>query len=288
MQIFTDPLEFRSHNEKARSSGKRIGLFATLGSVHQGHLSLVDSARSENDVVVSSVFVNPLMFNNVADANEYPSAPQLDLERLEERGVDSVIVPDRESIYPPGHNTRVTVPALEGRYESRSLPNSISGISTICSILYQICVPHRWYFGEKDAQQVALVKHLARDLFWSCEIVPCPSIREQDGLPFSSRNATMTNQEREAAVAVVRAIQAAKDVYDAGHRRASDIIDASEKAVAAIDGATFEYAAVVDRDSFADCDTADSNSLIVAAADLGRMRVLDNHPLGRPLPVEIA
>lgn len=288
MKVFKDPIEFRTYNEKLRASGQQIGLFATLGAVHKGHLSLVEAARGENDVVVSSVFVNPLMFNSVDDADGYPSAPDADLELLEERGVDAVIIPERSVIYPPGHVTRVTVPALEGRYEAARMPNMLSGISTICSMLFQICVPHRWYFGEKDAQQLALVKQVARDLLWPCEIIPCPSIREPDGLPFSSRNATMSAEERDSALAVVQAVKATKAAYDAGDRDARDLIAVSEEAIAGVDGAISDYSALVARESFADQDTADDDSLIVVAADLGRLRVLDNHTLGRPLPPELA
>ncbi|AHH97258.1 pantoate--beta-alanine ligase [Kutzneria viridogrisea] len=287
MKVFTDPIEFRAHNEKLRESGRSIGMFGTLGAVHRGHLSLVDRARAENDVVVSSIFVNPLMFNESAEADRYPSDDEGDLAKLEAAGVDAVVVPPREAVYPPGHVTRITLPELEGRYEAARLPNMLTGISTICTKLLHICVPHRWYFGEKDAQQVAVMKRLARDLWWSCEVVPCPSVREADGLPVSSRNALMDEAERAAALCVVDAVRLAKLRYDAGERDVRALTAVARARIAEQPGARLDYATVVDKDSFDDRETADSGSLVVVAADLGRVRVLDNHPLGRELPPEL-
>jgi pantoate--beta-alanine ligase len=287
MKVFTDPIEFRHHNELRRESGARIGLFATLGALHRGHLSLVERARGENDHVVSSLFVNPLMFRDTDEADAYPVDRDGDLQKLEEHGVDAVVVPSRESIYPPGHTTRVTVTGLAGRYEAARLPNMLVGIATICTVLQQICLPHRWYFGEKDAQQVALVRHLARDLMWPCEIVGCPNIREGDGLPFSSRNALMTPSERHAARCVVDAVRLAKDLYDTGERDAAAIAGVARERIAREPGATPDYAAVVDRESFEDVTSAAGDPLVIVAADLGRLRVLDNLPLSRPLPPEI-
>src|SRR5437660_1678014 len=192
MKVFRDPIEFRDHNLKVRESGQRIGLFASLGSLHEGHMSLVDRARAENDYVISSVFVNPLIFNRLEDADAYPYDPEKDLGKLKARGVDAVIVPDRESVFPSGHETRVTVPPRENRYETALRPNMVTGIATMCSKLFQWVMPHRWYFGEKDAEQVSLIAQFAKDMDWPTEIVPCTSIREPDGLPHSSRNALMT------------------------------------------------------------------------------------------------
>ncbi|MEU7561487.1 pantoate--beta-alanine ligase [Streptomyces eurythermus] len=288
MKVFNDPIEFRDHNLKVRESGRQIGLFATLGAVHRGHLSLVDRARAENDYVVSSVFVNPLMFNGgTEEADAYPYDPTGDLEKLEGKGVDAVLVPSREAVYPPGYVTRVTVPDLEGRYEAARMPNMLSGISTICTKLFQLCVPHRWYFGEKDAQQLALVKQVSKDLNWPTEIVPCPSIREEDGLPFSSRNKLMSPEERALAGCVVDAIRAAKALYDTGERGADALAAAAARAVEAT-AAKLDYAALVDRNSFQDLTEATDEALLVVAADLGRLRVLDNHRLSRPLPPEVA
>jgi pantoate--beta-alanine ligase len=286
MKIFRDPIEFRDENLKIRESGRRIGLFASLGSLHEGHLSLVDRARAETDHVISSVFVNPLIFDRIEDADAYPYDPAKDLEKLEARGVDAVVVPDRKSVFPPGHQTRVTVTAREGRYETATRPNMVTGIATMCSKLFQWGMPHRWYFGEKDAEQVSLITQFAKDMDWPTEIVPCTSIREPDGLPCSSRNALMTPDERALATCVVRAVRAAKACYDAGERGA-DVLTGVAAAEVKAAGAGVDYAVLVDRCSFQDLTAATDDALLAVAADLGRLRVLDNHRLSRPLPAEV-
>lgn len=287
MRIFEDPHEFQRFNLERRCSGAELGLFATLGAVHRGHLSLVERARAENSVVISTVFVNPLMFTTREEADSYPVDWPGDLEKLRAAGVDAVLRPSYEAMYPDGFDTRVTVPSFEQRFESARLPNMVSGISTICSKLFELCVPHRWYFGEKDAQQLSLVTRLAKDLNWPCEIVPCESIREPDGLPFSSRNALMTATERESAICVVDAVRQTKQLYDMGEVSAARLTETAGARIASEPETTLEYAAIVDRDTFAERATADDDCLIIVAAQVGRVRVLDNHPLGRPLPVEI-
>jgi pantoate--beta-alanine ligase len=288
MQIFTDPLEFQRHNERLRAGGTQIGLFATLGAIHRGHLSLVDRAVAENDVVVSSVFVNNLMFSTDAEYQAYPTDLDGDLAKLEAKGVAAVVTPSREAVYPPGFMTRVTAPGFEGLLESSRLPNMMTGIATICSKIYEWCQPHRWYFGEKDAEQIAMVRQLCTDLNWRCEIVGCPAVREDDGLPSSSRNLLLSTEERRSALAVTAAVKAAKAAFDAGERDSAALSKIGKDAVDSHGGATVEYVEVVERSTMATRPAAADGSLLVAAIKVGAVRLLDNHLLSTPLPQELA
>lgn len=287
MQIFTDPAEFQRHNDRLRKGGTQIGLFATLGAIHKGHLSLVDRAIAENDVVVSSIFVNDLMFTTSAEASAYPTDLAGDLAKLEAKGVTAVITPSRDAVYPPGYSTRVTVPSFEGLLESSRLPNMMTGIATICTKLYELCLPHRWYFGEKDAEQIALVRRLCADLNWQCEIVGCPGVRDDDGLPFSSRNLLLSTDERQSALAVTEAIRATKAAFDQGERSSAALSALGAEAIAAHGGASVEYVEVVEPTTMTKIATAEDNALLVLAIKVGKVRILDNHRLSAALPHEL-
>ena len=287
MQIFESPAEFQRHNDRLRASGAQIGLFATLGAIHLGHLSLVDRATDENDVVVSSVFVNPLMFTTEAEAAGYPTDLEGDLAKLDAKGVAAVLTPSREAVYPPGFSARVTVQSFEGLLESSRLPNMVTGISTLCTKLYELCLPHKWYFGDKDAEQIALVRRLCADLNWQCEIVGCPAVRDADGLPFSSRNLLLSSEQRQSALAVTDAIRAAKAAYDGDERGSAALTALGTEAVEARDGAVVEYVQIVNPDTMTRQEKADERSLLVLAVKVGSIRILDNHRLGTALPREL-
>ena len=203
MKILRTKAELRAE----RRNGS-VGLVPTMGAFHEGHLSLFGAARSENDTVVASLFVNPAQFGPGEDLERYPNDQEHDARLAEEAGVDVLFVPDAEEIYPPGFQTWVDVEELGRRLEGEHRPGHFRGVATACLKLFNLVRPERAYFGQKDAQQVAVVKQMARDLALDVEIRVCPTVRDEDGLALSSRNAYLSAEERERALALPRALQA--------------------------------------------------------------------------------
>ena len=197
----------RSAAELPRPRGS-VGLVPTMGAFHEGHLSLFRAARAENDVVVASLFVNPAQFAAGEDLDRYPHDEQRDARLAEEAGVDVLFVPPLEEIFPPGFQTWVEVELLGATLEGEYRPGHFRGVATVCLKLFNLVRPDRAYFGQKDAQQVAVVKQMARDLALDAEIRVCPTVRDEDGLALSSRNAYLSDEERRAALALPRALQA--------------------------------------------------------------------------------
>jgi pantoate--beta-alanine ligase len=185
-----------------------LGLVPTMGAFHEGHLSLFRAARDENDLVVVSLFVNPAQFAPGEDLERYPRDEELDAGLADEAGVDVLFVPDSEEIYPPGFQTWVDVEELGSILEGEHRPGHFRGVATVCLKLFNLVRPDRAYFGQKDAQQAAVIRRMTRDLAVPVEIRVCPTVRDEDGLALSSRNAYLSPEEREAALALPRALEA--------------------------------------------------------------------------------
>jgi len=230
-----------------------IGLVPTMGALHEGHLSLLRAARAENDVVVMSLFVNPAQFGQGEDLGRYPRDEARDLRLAEEAGVDVVFAPGAEEMYPPGFQTWVDVEELGSILEGRFRPGHFRGVATVCLKLFVVVAPRRAYFGQKDAQQAAVVRRLVRDLALELEIRTCPTIRDADGLALSSRNAYLDPAERELALALPRAL-ATRDLAPA------------RSALAAADGIAVDYVEVADFDP----------PVLAAAIRVGSTRLIDN------------
>ncbi len=230
-----------------------IGLVPTMGALHEGHLSLLRAARAENDVVVMSLFVNPAQFGQGEDADRYPRDEARDLGLAEEAGVDVVFAPSAEEMYPPGFQTWVDVEELGSILEGRFRPGHFRGVATICLKLFVVVAPQRAYFGQKDAQQAAVVRRLVRDLAVDVEIRTCPTVRDADGLALSSRNAYLDPEERELALALPRALTT-RDLA------------AARSALAAAGGIAVDYVEVAD---FAP-------RVLAAAIRVGSTRLIDN------------
>ena len=253
-----------------------IGLVPTMGALHEGHLSLVRAARDDCATVVASIFVNPSQFAPGEDFERYPRNLEDDLAKLEREEVDYVFTPSVEEVYPPGFATTVSVagPALPLEGEAR--PGHFDGVATVVAKLLLQSQPDRAYFGRKDAQQVAVVRRLVRDLDIPTEVVMLPTVREADGLALSSRNAYLTPEERAAAPVLFRALSAARDRFRAGQQRPADLeigcrrMIEAEPLVAAID-----YVAVVNADTMAPWD-GDGPCLLAAAIRIGSVRLIDN------------
>ena len=262
-----------------RVAGKSIGLVPTMGALHAGHLSLVDRARTENDVVVVSIFVNPIQFGPGEDFERYPRDFEHDAVLLGKAGTDAIYRPSVEAMYPPGATTRVIVHGVAEPLEGVARPHHFEGVATVVTKLFTAVEPDRAYFGQKDAQQVAVVKRLVADLDLGVEVVVSPTLREPDGLAMSSRNAYLDAEERKAAGALSSALRLAARAYAAGERD-PDALRAilrsrldSEPLVAA------DYAEVVDAATF-----RKPGSLAVIAARIGKTRLIDNHELEKPFP----
>src|SRR5579859_1258632 len=256
-----------------------IGLVPTMGALHAGHRSLVERAGAENDMVVVSIFVNPIQFGPGEDLARYPRPIEDDLEMLRGMDVDAVYMPRVEDMYPPGATTRVLVGGVSEPLEGAARPGHFEGVATVVTKLFWAVEPDRAYFGQKDAQQVAVVKRLAADLDTGVEIVVCPIVREADGLAVSSRNAYLDPQERAAAVSMSRALRAASDAYRDGEWDPARLRVLMLDVLVREPLAALDYAEVVDPGNFSSPGT-----LALLAVRIGKTRLIDNHDLAQPYP----
>src|SRR5207253_5625678 len=218
---FDTPASMLQASRRWRSDGRSIGLVPTMGALHSGHLSLVDLARRENDLVVVSIFVNPIQFGPGEDFARYPRDPARDARLLHEAEVDAIYEPSAEVMYPPDASTRVHVGDVAERFEGASRPGHFEGVATVVTKLLVAVEPERAYFGQKDAQQVAVVRRLVRDLDLGVEVRVAPTVREADGLALSSRNVYLDGAEREAATSISGALREAAAAYASGNRDAA-------------------------------------------------------------------
>jgi pantoate--beta-alanine ligase len=253
-----------------------LGLVPTMGALHQGHLALVSRARSECDRVAVSIFVNPTQFGPNEDLSRYPRDLERDLRLLEPLGVDVVWTPTPEEMYPTGFETWVTVEGVGAPYEGKQRPGHFRGVATVVAKLFNAVGPDRAYFGQKDAQQAALVRRMVRDLAFPLEIVVCPTVREADGLALSSRNAYLSAEERRAATVLYRGLSAARSRYEAGEREAEALRAAVAAAIAAEPLARLEYVGAADPETLEDLERVAPGSLLVVAARVGGVRLIDN------------
>ncbi|TMD70716.1 MAG: pantoate--beta-alanine ligase [Chloroflexi bacterium] len=262
-----------------RSERRTIGLVPTMGALHAGHLSLVDAARRENDVVVASAFVNPIQFGPGEDFGRYPRDPDHDAALFARAEVDAIYRPSTEVMYPPGATTRVHVGGVSEPLEGAARPGHFEGVATVVTKLFAAVEPDRAYFGQKDAQQVAVVKRLARDLDLGVEIRVVPTAREADGLALSSRNVYLAPDERRAAAALSAGLRAAADAYASGERRPEVLRAALLSRLDVEPLAQVEYAELVDPATF-----RKPGNLAVLAVRIGKTRLIDNHDLSEPFP----
>jgi len=262
-----------------RREGKSIGLVPTMGALHAGHLSLVDAARRENDVVVVSIFVNPIQFGPGEDFTRYPRDYAHDASLLEAAEVDAIYRPATAAMYPPGATTRVRVGDVAEPLEGAARPGHFEGVATVVTKLFAAVAPDRAYFGQKDAQQAAVVKRLVRDLDLGVDVRVQPIVREPDGLALSSRNVYLSPDERKAAVALSSALRAAADAYAGGERDPDALLAVLRRRLEAEPLVQVDYAELVDQATFQKPGT-----LAVVAARVGKTRLIDNHDLALGFP----
>jgi pantoate--beta-alanine ligase len=266
-----------------RQARRTLGLVPTMGAFHAGHHSLIRAARERCETVVVSLFVNPAQFEEAADLAAYPRDERRDAAEAEELGVDVLYAPPVEEVYPPGFATSVRVEGLSDVLEGAERgPGHFAGVCTVVTKLLNVVTPDIAFFGQKDAQQVAVLRRMVRDLDIGVELAVMPTVREPDGLALSSRNVRLAPDERRRALALARALRAAEAAVTRGEREAAAIAAAARSAM---DGVQPEYLALVDPESFEPVQTVDGRVLVAVAARIGATRLIDNtiiHPAATP------
>jgi len=276
MKVLSSTTETQTLALELRAAGRTLGLVPTMGALHEGHLSLVRAARRENDSVVVSIFVNPAQFGPQEDLEQYPRDLRGDTRKLEAEGVDLVYSPRVAEVYPRGFQTYVEVEELGKRLDGASRPTHFRGVATVIAKLFNVTQPHRAYFGQKDAAQVAVIRRLVQDLNFPVQIIVCPIVREPDGLALSSRNAYLTPEERRAATVLYRSLHQTEARYRAGERSGKALRRVLLECLASESLVRVDYAAVVDPDSLLPLSKTEGRALVAVAAWVGRTRLIDN------------
>ena len=259
-----------------RSFAGRVGLVPTMGYLHEGHLSLVRRAREDCEHVVVSIFVNPAQFGPREDLSKYPRDLDRDLSLLSPLGVDLVWMPTAEIMYPPAYQTWVEVEAITRPLEGAMRPGHFRGVATVVAKLFNAVQPHKAYFGQKDAQQAAVIRQMTRDLSYPIEVVICPIVREPDGLAMSSRNVYLDPEQRKAATVLSRSLQAARDMYEHGERDAEQLRARMKEVLAGEPRAEVQYVSCADYDTLEELDRITGKALLSMAVFLGKTRLIDN------------
>ena len=275
MQTITTIADLRSAINAARRSGHTLGLVPTMGAFHDGHVTLMRRAKSENDIVVVTLFVNPTQFNDLGDFDQYPRDLVRDAHLAEAAGADFLFTPTPEEVYPKGFDTVVVVRALSERLEGASRPGHYAGVSTVVAKLLNIVGADKAYFGEKDWQQLQIVKALARDLDIPTEIVSVPTVREPDGLALSSRNVRLTPEQRKAALVLSSALENAQSIADTGQQDAYQLAAWMRQTIEVQPLAKVDYAVVVAPDTLQEIDTIEAGAVALVAATFGKVRLID-------------
>ena len=274
MNIVREVSQLRAALADERARGRRIGFVPTMGALHQGHVALLRAARAQDDVVVLSIFVNPLQFGPDEDLTSYPRDEAGDLAAAEEAGVDVAFLPSVDEMFPSDRSTVIKVGPVAEPLEGAARPGHFDGVATIVAKLFNIVQPDRAYFGQKDAQQVAVIKTMTRDLSFPVDVVVCPTVREHDGLAMSSRNAYLDAAARAEAVILWRALQAGRQAVAEG--ASWEVAEKTmEGVVGRVAGIELEYARAVDPDSFGP-PMPQGPALFVIAARVGPARLIDN------------
>ena len=277
MEVTRTVAEARKACDAARSAGRSVGFVPTMGAFHQGHLSLMRRARGERDTVVVSIFVNPLQFGPGEDLARYPRDEDRDLAAAEELGVDLVFAPSVEEMYPGGEPEVTVDPGpLGDRLEGASRPGHFRGVATVVAKLFHVIGPSRAYFGEKDAQQLAVIRRMVLDLAYPVEVVGCPIVRERGGLAMSSRNASLTPEQRDAAGCLFLALSEAAQMARSGEGDGAKLVAAMAREIGATSQARLDYAAVVDEETFQEVREITRPARAVVAARFGDTRLIDN------------
>jgi pantoate--beta-alanine ligase len=276
MQMVTTIEEVRELVAQARAAGKRIGLVPTMGALHIGHISLIETAAQQCDFVVVSIFVNPTQFGPGEDFESYPRPLEWDLAICEQNDADVVFAPSRAEMYPRENLSWVTVVGMTENLCGRSRPNHFRGVTTVCTKLFNIVGPDVAFFGQKDAQQAAVIRRMVADLNMPLEIVVCPTERESDGLAVSSRNRYLSDEQRQEAPVIYQALEQGREMIEGGATDPTMIRERMEAVLRNAAGLEVEYISLVDPETLEDVERVGGRVLIAAAARLGPARLIDN------------
>jgi pantoate--beta-alanine ligase len=257
-----------------------VGVVPTMGWLHDGHRSLMRRSRAEDATTVVTIFVNPRQFGDPADLAKYPRNEARDVAICEEEGVDLVFAPSVEEVYPAGFDTSVHVGAIAQPLEGAARPGHFDGVATVVAILFDLVGAEHAYFGQKDAQQVLVVRQMARDLAMGTEVIACPTVREPDGLALSSRNVHLTPEERAAAPVLHRALLAARGAWQAGERSADALRALMRSVLGGEPLGRVDYVSVADMATLRELDRVDGPALLSLAVRFGSTRLIDNEPIG--------
>lgn len=266
--------------EARKKITRAVGLVPTMGFLHEGHLSLVRRAKKENDIVIVSIFVNPAQFGPGEDFKQYPHDTRKDLALLEKDGADIVFMPIRDQMYPDGFNTWVETFGITERLEGKKRPGHFRGVTTIVNKLFNIVLPDKAYFGQKDAQQLRVIKKMVADLNMHVEIVPVPTVREKDGLAMSSRNTYLNERERMAAIVLYKALNIAEELYMRGEHDAGRIRVRMTGLIKKEPLAKIDYISIANSDTLKELIYIDRPALVSMAIKVGKTRLIDNRTIG--------
>ena len=283
MNELTTIPELRAWVRSQRAAGRRIGLVPTMGYLHEGHLTLVDEASRRADAVVLTIFVNPLQFGPGEDLGRYPRDLPRDRALAHARGADAIFVPSADVMYPPGSEIRVVPGRTADRWEGAARPGHFAGVLTVVAKLFHLIEPDLACFGQKDIQQLTLVKRMVRDLDWPLEIVEVPTVREADGLALSSRNAYLSPEDRARAVVLSRSLEAAHRAFCEGERRAAVLEQRMRQELSTEPQVAVEYIAIAEPEALEPVTTVDGRTVVAIAARVGKARIIDNIRLARGL-----
>lgn len=276
MEIVTSPIEMQTRSLEARRQGKRIAFVPTMGFLHKGHFSLLEEGRRRGDLLVLSLFVNPTQFGQGEDFESYPRDLRRDSELARQAGVDMIFAPEARDMYPPGYATFVDVEGLTDTLCGRSRPGHFRGVTTVVCKLFAIVQPQVALFGQKDFQQLAVLRRMTEDLNLPVEIVGMPIIRENDGLAMSSRNSYLSVGEREQALALCDAIRLARDAVRLGERSTARLLELVRQRIEKEPDAKIDYLQICHGDTLKDLASIDRQAVLLLAVHIGRTRLIDN------------
>lgn len=268
--------EMKEIVKRLKKEGKSIGFVPTMGYLHEGHLSLVRLSKQQNDITIMSIFVNPIQFGPNEDYDRYPRDFERDKSLAEKEGVDYIFYPSVEEMYPEDFKTVVSVKKITEIMCGKSRPGHFDGVATVVLKLFNIVNPDRAYFGQKDAQQLAVIKQMVKDLNLDVEIIPCPIVREQDGLAMSSRNVYLSEEERKSAAVLYRALNLAKEMIEKGEKDVSSIKRAMEEMILKEKYTKIDYIEFVNNETFEIISKVEGKVLIALAVFVGKTRLIDN------------
>ena len=276
MQIIKTIKDMQDLSRRLRSEKKTIGFVPTMGALHEGHLSLARRSKEENNATVVSIFVNPAQFGHKEDFRQYPRDVDGDIAKLSPLDIDAVFIPEAGDMYPEGFSTLINLGSIGEVLCGISRPGHFNGVATVVAKLFNIVMPHKAYFGQKDFQQTAVIKKLVKELNFDVDIAVCPTVREPDGLAMSSRNSYLNQQERRAALILYRALKQGEGLTAKGVRDSSHIKAEMEALIKAEPLAAIEYIAIIDPESLKNIETINGSAAICIAVKIGTTRLIDN------------